>query len=50
MVSKNREMYDFLCPSWVQWLILYERTKQVRGSIPTEVVFPLFLGELPSQR
>ena len=28
-----------------QWFIIYKRTKEVRGSTPTEVVFPLFLGE-----
>ena len=28
-----------------QWFILYKRTKEVRGSIPTEVVFPFFSGK-----
>ena len=28
-----------------QWFILYNGTKEVRGSIPTQVVFPPFLGE-----
>ena len=28
----------------VQWFILYKRTQKVRGSIPTEVLFPLVLG------
>ena len=28
-----------------QWFILYNGTKEDRGSIPTQVVFPPFLGE-----